>query len=222
GHAVLGVDHRDDRVEPVVLGDFVVHEERLAHRAGVGHAGRFYDDALEVQFAGLALGAQVAQRAHQVAPHRAADAAVAEFDDFFAGVLHQQVVVDAFGPELVFDDRDAAAMEFAKNAFEQGGLAGTEKAGEDRDGDHFVQTALRIHGKSTAKSLRAHGAPLGGDNGAAVAAGRRITAQSGQGGKPGPTPPAPCPGTRKNAAVIRWMSLYGDELPDIKPWPREP
>src|SRR5690606_37849290 len=84
------------------------------------------------------------------------------------------------------------------------------------------QTALRIHGKSTAKSLRAHGAPLGGDNGAAVAAGRRITAQSGQGGKPGPTPPAPCAGTRKNAAVIRWMSLYGDELPDIKPWPREP
>lgn len=140
-HAVLGVDHRDHRVQAVVLGDVVVHEERLAHRAGIGHARGFQDDAFEIQGAGLALGAQVGQGAHQVATHRAADAAVGQLDDFLVAVLHQQVVVDAFRPEFVFDDGNAAAVEFGQDAFEQGGLARTEKAGEDGDGNHFVQTA---------------------------------------------------------------------------------
>jgi len=62
--------------------------------------------------------------------------------------LHQQIVVDAFRPEFVFDDRDATAVVFGQDALEQGGLARTEKAGEDGDGNHFVQTALGIHGKS--------------------------------------------------------------------------
>lgn len=108
-HAVLGVDHRDDRVEAVVFGDVVIHEERLADGARVGHAGRFDDDAFEIQFASFALDAQLGQGAHQVAAHRAADAAVGQLDDLFVAVLDQQVVVDAFRPELVFDDRDAAA-----------------------------------------------------------------------------------------------------------------
>ena len=75
----------------------------------------------------MALGAQVGQRAHQVAADRAADAAVGQLDDFLVAVLHQQVVVDAFRSEFVFDDRDAAAMEFGQDALEQGGLARTEK-----------------------------------------------------------------------------------------------
>src|SRR3546814_12887524 len=79
----------------------------------------------EVQLARLALGAQLGQGAHQVAAHGAAHAAVAELDDFFLAVLHQQIVVDAFRPELVFDDRHAAAVEFGEDALEQGGLART-------------------------------------------------------------------------------------------------
>ena len=170
-HAVLGVDHRHHRVQAVVLGDVVVHEEGLAHWAGVGHAGGFQDDALEVQLAGLALGAQVGQRAHQVAADRAADAAVGQLDDFLVAVLHQQVVVDAFRSEFVFDDRDAAAMEFGQDALEQGGLARTE-AGEDGDGNHFVQTARGVHGEAACVKLNRQG--LGGRPSGAACGDRQV------------------------------------------------
>ena len=78
----------------------------------------------------------------------------------FVAVLHQQVVVDAFRSEFVFDDRDAAAMEFGQDALEQGGLARTEKAGEDGDGNHFVQTARGVHGEAACVKLNRQG--LGG------------------------------------------------------------
>ena len=135
-HAVLGVDHRDHRVQAVILGDVVVHEEGLAHRAGVGHAGGLDDDALEVELAGLALDAQLVERAQQVAAHRAADAAVGQLDDFFVAVLHQEVVVDALGPEFVFDHGDAPSVIFGQDALEQSRLARAEKAGEDGDRNH--------------------------------------------------------------------------------------
>ena len=76
------------------------------------------------------------------------------FDDFFIAVLHEQVVADAFRSELVFDDRNAAAVEFGQDAFEQGGLARTEKAGEDGDGNHFVQTARGVHGEAASVKSR--------------------------------------------------------------------
>src|SRR5690606_15903818 len=48
-HAMLGVDHRDNGIEAVVVGNFIVHEERLADGAGVGHAGGFDDDPFEIE-----------------------------------------------------------------------------------------------------------------------------------------------------------------------------
>lgn len=36
-------------------------------------------------------------------------------------------------------------MIFGQDAFEEGRFTRTEKAGEDCDGDHFVQTAWGIH-----------------------------------------------------------------------------
>src|SRR5690606_5159002 len=35
GHAMFGVHHGDDRVQPIVVGNIIVHEEGLTDRAGV-------------------------------------------------------------------------------------------------------------------------------------------------------------------------------------------
>src|SRR5690606_11786110 len=75
--------------------------------------------------------AQVAEHADQVAAHRAADAAVVEFDDLFVRVLQQQLVVDPLLPELVLDHGDAVAVVLAQDPVEQGRLAAAEEAGED-------------------------------------------------------------------------------------------
>ena len=140
-----GVDDRDDRVKSVVLGNVVVHEERLANRAGVGHAGRFDDDALEIQLARLAALAQIVERTHEIAAHRAAHATIGQLDDFFILVLDEKVVVDAFGSEFVLDDGDPLAVIFGENALEQRGFARTKKSREDRDGNHFFQTGRGVH-----------------------------------------------------------------------------
>jgi hypothetical protein len=59
-HGVARVDHGDHGVEHVVGADFFVDEEGLRHRARIGQAGGFDDDAVELQFAGGALARQVA------------------------------------------------------------------------------------------------------------------------------------------------------------------
>ena len=135
---VLGVHQRDDGIEQVVVADVLVHEKSLRHRAGVGHAGGFDDDALEVELVRLALRPQLAQDAHQVAAHGAADAAVVHLDDLLARVLHQQLVVDAGLAELVFDDGDAAAVLLLEDAVQQRGLAAAQKAGEYGYRHHFL------------------------------------------------------------------------------------
>ena len=132
---VLGVDQGQDRVEQVALGDLVVHEEGLRHRAGVGQAGGLDDDALEVEFALAALLGQVGQRGAQVLADRAADAAVVHLDDLLAGVGDQDVVVDVLFAELVLDDGDLLAVGFGEHALEQRRLARAEEAGEDGGGD---------------------------------------------------------------------------------------
>src|SRR3546814_988178 len=48
-HAVLGIDDGNHGIKPVIVGDFVVHEECLADGTRVGHAGGFDNDALEIQ-----------------------------------------------------------------------------------------------------------------------------------------------------------------------------
>ena len=199
----FGVDHRHHRVQAVVLGDVVVHEEGLAHRAGVGHAGGLDDDALERQVARFAPGAQVRQRAHQVDAHGAADTAVGQLDDFFVAILHQQVVVDALGPEFVLDHRHAPAVVFGQDALEQGGLARTEKAGEDRDGNHFVQTARGVHGRSESKGRVAQAAArMLKLRGAAIRGRTQDYSTDGARGKPGATL-ARGPKIRPGAPLLR-------------------
>ena len=132
---VLGVDQGQDGVEQVALGDLVVHEEGLRHRAGVGQAGGLDDHALEVELALAPLLGQVGSVRAQVLADRAADAAVVHLDDLLAGVGDQDVVVDVLLAELVLDDGDLLAVGLGQHALEQRRLARAEKAGEDGGGD---------------------------------------------------------------------------------------
>ena len=135
---MLGVDQRQDRVEQVALGDLVVHEEGLRHRAGVGQAGGLDDHAVEVELALAPLLGQVGQRGAQVLADRAADAAVVQLDDLLLAVVHQDLVVDVLLAELVLDDGDLLAVRLGEHALEQRGLARAEEAGEDGGGDEAL------------------------------------------------------------------------------------
>jgi hypothetical protein len=66
-------------------------------------------------------------------------AAVAELQDLLlARVVDQDLVVDVFFAELVFDHGDLVAMLLGEHAFEQGGFARAQKAGEDGGGDETL------------------------------------------------------------------------------------
>ena len=132
-HDVLRIHDGDDGVEPESALHLVVGEKRLGDRAGVGQAGGFDQDVVELV---LALE-QVAEDADQVAAHGAADAAVVHLEDFFLG-LDDQIFIDADLAEFVFDDGDAFAVLGGEDVVEQGGLAGAEKAGKDGDGDACI------------------------------------------------------------------------------------
>ena len=130
---MLGVHQRQDGVEQILLGDFLVHEKSLRHRAGVGQAGGFNDHAVELQQALAFFGGQQLQRLAQVFANRAADAAVVHLDDVFLRVVDQDFVVDVFLAKLVLDDGDLLAVGLGQDAFQERGFARTEKAGEDGD-----------------------------------------------------------------------------------------
>ena len=132
---VLGVHQRQDGVEQVALGDLVVHEKGLRHRAGVGQASGLDHHALEIQFALALLLRQILQGGAQVLADGAADAAVAHLDDLFAGVGDKDVVVDVLLAELVLDHGDLLPVRFGQHPLEQRGLARAEEAGEDGGGN---------------------------------------------------------------------------------------
>ena len=120
---MFGVHQRQNRVQQVGLGHFVVHEKGLRHRTGVGQAGGLNDHAVKVEFAFALFLGQVLQRGAQVFADSAADAAVAHLDDLLGGVGHQNVAVDVFFAKLVFDDGNFLTVRLAQNALEHSGLA---------------------------------------------------------------------------------------------------
>ncbi|MCY1550091.1 hypothetical protein D9M68_863100 [compost metagenome] len=134
-HRMLGVDQRDDRIQQVGLADLFIDEEGLSHGRGVGQPGGLDDHAVEARAAVLATRRQLAEDAHQIAAHGAADAAVVHLDDLLALFLHQQFVVDAGFAELVFDHCNLVAVLLLQDAVQQRGLAAAEEAGEDGDGN---------------------------------------------------------------------------------------
>ena len=132
---VFGVDQGQHPIEQILFRDFIVHEKGLRHWAGVGQTGGLDDDALKVNLTLSLAGGEVLQGGTQIIANGATNAAVAHLDDVFCRVRHQDFVVDVLFTELVFDDRDFLTMGLAEHAFEQGGFARTQKAGEDGCGD---------------------------------------------------------------------------------------
>ena len=124
------IHQRDDGIDHELFLQVVVEEEGLRHRTRVGHAGGLDQDVVE---AVAALG-ELAQHADQVAAHRAADAAIAGFEDLLFGA-DDQLVVDADLAEFVLDHGDALAVVLGKDAVQQRGLAGTQEAGQHGDGN---------------------------------------------------------------------------------------
>ena len=124
------VHHRDDAVEEKAFLHFLVGEEGLRDRAGIGEARRLNQHLIEL----LAALAKLRQDADEIAPHAATNAAVVQLEDFLVRA-DDQLVVDADLAELVLDYGEAPSVIFGQDAVEQGGLARTEEAGDDGDGD---------------------------------------------------------------------------------------
>lgn len=80
---------------------------------------------------------EAAQGGHEVAPDGAADAAVGELDQVLLGPDHESVV-DAHLAELVDEDRVTPAAGPVEYVVEEGGLAGTEPAADQDDGEAGV------------------------------------------------------------------------------------
>ena len=125
-----GIRDRDDGVELRLAADLLVHEESLGDRRRVGKPRGLHDDGVELALAPH----QTLDNADQVAPHRAADAAIVHLEDFLIDA-DDEVVVDADLTELIDDDGVFLPMRFRQNAVEQCRLAGAEITGQDRDGD---------------------------------------------------------------------------------------
>ena len=156
-HDVFGVDQGGDAVELRLRLDVLIDKEGLGHRAGVGQASGLDDDGVEGGGTGLLAFHQTGDDADQVAAHRAADAAVVHLEHVLVGT-HHEVVVDADLAELIDDHCVALAVILGEDAVQQGGLAGTEVAGEDGDGDfvgHGAHLGAAEHGRQSGSSQRA-------------------------------------------------------------------
>jgi hypothetical protein len=120
---MLGIDQRQNRVQQVALGHFIVHEKRLSHRPWVGQTSGFDDHPLKIQLALAFFGGQLLQGGAQVFANGATHATIAHLDDLFLGLCDQNVIVDVLFSELVFNDSDFLAMGFGQHTLEQGGFA---------------------------------------------------------------------------------------------------
>jgi len=123
---VRGVDYRDHRIEFAGVEGVLVHVKGLDDRGRIGQPGGLDQDAVESP---PALG-QVAEYPHEIAAHRATDAAVVHLEDFLVRA-HHQVVVHADFAELVDHHGEPAAVVLGQDAVEQGGLARPQIAGQN-------------------------------------------------------------------------------------------
>jgi magnesium and cobalt transporter len=147
GVAMFGVDQGEDGVEQILVCDVVVHEEGLRHGAGVGQAGGFDHDTVERQLAVVAFDRQIGQGGAQIFTDGATDTAVVHLDDLLLRVGHEDVVVDVFFTEFVFDDGNPLAVGLGQDALEQRRFAAAQKAGKngDRNQAHSTSVVLMVH-----------------------------------------------------------------------------
>ena len=167
---MFGIDEGDDAVEAEVALDFVVGEKGLGDGAGVGEAGGFDEDVVET----VAAFHQLAEDADEIAANGAAEASVVHLEDLLVGI-DDEGVVDPDLAEFVFDDGDAFAVLGGEDAVEEGRLAGSEEAGEDRDGDAGVSRSGHAQWEGFTSEggwVSAGGFWICGDRGGGAARGR--------------------------------------------------
>jgi hypothetical protein len=127
------IDQRDDVAERVARAQRGLGEQRLDHRAGVREPRRLDHHAGERgQRPAGAPPVEIVERAHEVAAHRTAQAAVGKQDD---GVVAggDEVVVEADLPELVDDHGRVRHAGLREQPVDQRGLAAAEEAGDECD-----------------------------------------------------------------------------------------
>ena len=125
---VLGIHERDHRVDMEFFTHFGIDEEGLNDRAGVGEAGGFNEDVVEL----VPHLSKTAEDTNQVPAHGAADAAVVHFENLLLGI-DDELVVDADLTEFVFDHGNSFAVVRGENVVEERGFSGSEESREDGD-----------------------------------------------------------------------------------------
>ena len=143
GLRVLGINQRQDGVEQVLLGNFLVHEKGLRHRARVRQARGFNHHAVKIEQALAFFCSEQLQRFAEIFAYRAANATIIHLDDVFLGVIDEDFVVDVFLAKFVFNDGNLLAVGFCQHALEQRGFAGSKKAGKDGDGNQAHGDCLK-------------------------------------------------------------------------------
>ncbi len=139
GKAAFGegraIDHCDDAVDGDARADFRP-AERLHERLRQGQAGGLDDDVI----GGFIAVDELLHGRYEIIGHGAADAAVGQFDhvvltaQLIAATL-QYLAIDTDVAEFVDDQGDALAVGVFQHVVHEGGLAGTEEAGDDGGGN---------------------------------------------------------------------------------------
>ena len=158
---VLRIDDRDERVEPgqarKTRALFIGEGEGLGHRQRLGDAGALHEQIVEA-----ALPGEVRHLLEEILPERAADTAVGELHQFLFGAgeprcgrtpraAGDQLGVDQLGVDVdlahvVDDDRHPAALAVGKDMVQERGLAGPQKARQNRHGQAAVDGAGGLQG----------------------------------------------------------------------------
>ena len=113
---VFGVDERQDGVEQVLLGDFVVHEKRLRNRSGVCQPRGFNDHAVKTDLTLAATLSQILQSRAQILTNGATHATVTHLDDVLRHITDQNFVVNVFLTKFVFNHGNFLAMRLTQHA----------------------------------------------------------------------------------------------------------
>ena len=150
---VLGIHQGDDRVEAGEIAQ-ITAQEGHRHRQGIGQARGFHHQIVHF-FRPLQDPVDGLQ---QLAVDRAADAAIAQLHHVFAGG-HHQLVVDADLAELIHQHGRFEALLIGEDVVQQGGLTGSEEAGQDR---HRQGGVDGIHHGRRGGGGKAAGAGAGG------------------------------------------------------------
>ena len=131
--ALVRVDDGREAVEHQFFGLHTLH--------GADHVAQLADArGLDEDAVGVELLEHLLQRVGKVAHEAAADAAGVHFIDLHAGVL-EEAAVDGDLTELVFDQHDLfARVGLGDQLFDQRGLAGAEKTGENINFCHKNRT----------------------------------------------------------------------------------